>query len=89
MVKYGKQYREFQVQEWVKHYIDYKGNTGDLETDMSFFHLSTSPFCIPRRSDHLCRAFLGAFAALRAVLIVDACQVAVHVNRIEFTLTDA
>ena len=24
MVKYGKQYREFQVQEWVKHYIDYK-----------------------------------------------------------------
>ena len=24
MVKYGKQYREYQIQEWVKHYIDYK-----------------------------------------------------------------
>ena len=24
MVKYGKQYRELQIQEWSKHYIDYK-----------------------------------------------------------------
>ena len=24
MVKYGKQYRELQIQEWAKHYIDYK-----------------------------------------------------------------
>ena len=24
MVKYGKQYRELQVQEWAAHYIDYK-----------------------------------------------------------------
>ena len=24
MVKYGKQYREFQIQEWVQHYINYK-----------------------------------------------------------------
>ena len=24
MVKYGKQYREYQIQEWAQHYIDYK-----------------------------------------------------------------
>ena len=24
MVKFGKQYRELQIQEWVQHYIDYK-----------------------------------------------------------------
>ncbi len=24
MVKYGKQYREYQIQEWVQHYINYK-----------------------------------------------------------------
>ena len=26
MVKYRKQYREYQIQEWVKHYIDYKAH---------------------------------------------------------------